>query len=1832
MNAINNSNIEKIYLEEENIDIDISKLDKDIEILTDKEYIDSYREKYRKYDYLFIPKINDDEYYVCFNGTNLPVYIFNKEEILEEPDSSSLPSKIDGKNILYDGYFVNDTEIEFPYKVSENTKISCNYSFIYNINYDYSGVDDIYNLPNKYYDKLGEINLPNLELDGYQFKGWYSIDNYGNYTKKYEKLDKNIDEDINLKAKFLKEFNLTYDKILDDSTLDSDITITYTEEDTISFVTPYMEGFIFDGWYLDSNYSVKASTYIKSDTTVYAKWIVNNEINTSDDINKTFDNSYENISVEFESSINNLNIEYYWYDFDNNLITRNNNFDVINASDSNKYYAIIKTNYNDLILNEFKTDYVNVLIKKAEYDMSNVTLDDIEITYDGKYHTPIINGILPIGLDNIQITSSFEVGLKDVGEKEIICNFNTISENYEAPSSLKANVKVIERIVSIEWSNIKEFEYDGNIKMPEFNLINIIDADKDYIKAITSGGANAVGLHEFKILSLQSKDNISQNYKNYKLTNDLSNTTIEYEIKSKINSIDGISVSPASYVYDGLVHYPNVIIEDSNIRPIYSLSPINVGTYNIKINFEYINNQNEEISNEYNTTLTILQRELELEWDFKEITFDNEIHIPTYNVINLVNSDEIELNYNSIPSKDAGTYVIEFISILGINKDNYKLPSNYEYKILPKTIIIDLDNIGFNDLKTTYNGKPQYPLAEIDNDLISKGVVAQYSGYGKDAKEYDVKVEFQTNSRNYVISDSTKSKTIKVEIQAITAEIKWGQTSFTYDGTIHLPSASINNLISGDQCEVYVTYEGDIEPIVVGEYNALAYGLSNNNYKLADSSFNKTTFNIVEKDYDFDYVFKDIIVEYDGLYHKPIVEILSDENLDWLEINYDSEGIKNVGSMEVIATFKSNNPLYKVPKDSITAMVTITAKEAEIEFILEDNIYNGNAIYPIAKVKNAIGDDDPKVILNSGENNINAGNYVISAIYISNDNNYQISNPVIYSYQIQKATYDISNLKFENEIVEYDGYPHRPSISAIDDSLGTTIIGHDGIIVTFNYSDGLTNVGSKQVTATFVVSENYNSITPMTASITITQREVEINWTVKTYTYTGQIIKPECILSGLVLNDTCDYTINAQGINVGTYEATVTNLTNPNYKLPTNNKFEYSITKANIDLGDLRFAQSSKTYDGTPLYPNVLGTIPSNVELQYEGLSSDSGTHTIVIKFIVSANYNDINPINVDVTITKRIVHINWIDLDIPYTGNIEKPEYELINVLNNDECDLRLSGLSSLVGEHEITILGLTNDNYELDSIENVIYTITKSEYNMSNVKFENVEKVYSGNMQRPEISGTLPAGVSVTYSGGATNVDDGIVTVTATFKSQDDNYATPKPMKATIKIIAKELNISWLNALTFTYDGLKHIPTANITGLLNSDTCNLIYSEAQINAGIYIASILGTTNNNYSANSSCEYEILKANYDMKNIKYENQSYVYNGNNIEHLINGDLLEVVGLDGTSPQINNYSETYKNVGIYTYKVTFKSISPNYNDPADLESIVTITPIMIDLNIKMDTKDTLAWVNNNNYKYELSYDGISHSFIANYDSANIYGTDIVEFNIIGEVLGVNGGNAYILDIESTNDNYIPTYNKLYVTVSPIYAGYWWNNTTASWWGMNGLDADSLTDDIVKIYTNVDFDGIIFENEYPTVYGKYNIRYESISNNIIINNPSTSTSTISVSITNEEIIEFVKKGSDVVSTKDYCQVDGNLKSVISSKTYFEYVFETALKMESSTSISINLENLKYNNIIIVTDTNSGYIKINDVTYKTDNDGILILNDIEDITNITKVSTLNIYGIILI
>ena len=126
------------------------------------------------------------------------------------------------------------------------------------------------------------------------------------------------------------------------------------------------------------------------------------------------------------------------------------------------------------------------------------------------------------------------------------------------------------------------------------------------------------------------------------------------------------------------------------------------------------------------------------------------------------------------------------------------------------------------------------------------------------------------------------------------------------------------------------------------------------------------------------------------------------------------------------------------------------------------------------------------------------------------------------------------------------------------------------------------------------------------------------------------------------------------------------------------------------------------------------------------------------------------------------------------------------------------------------------------------------KLDYDMSNVKFEDKVVFYDGEEHTLEITGSLPTGVSVTYTNNKLT-EVGTLQVTASFKGDYVKYNKIPDMKATLTVVKGEYDISNIKFenKTVVYDGTAQ--SLAITGTLPTGVTVTYEGNERTDVGTY-------------------------------------------------------------------------------------------------------------------------------------------------------------------------------------------------------------------------------------------------------------------------------------------------------------------------------------------------------------------------------------------------------------
>ena len=235
----------------------------------------------------------------------------------------------------------------------------------------------------------------------------------------------------------------------------------------------------------------------------------------------------------------------------------------------------------------------------------------------------------------------------------------------------------------------------------------------------------------------------------------------------------------------------------------------------------------------------------------------------------------------------------------------------------------------------------------------------------------------------------------------------------------------------------------------------------------------------------------------------------------------------------------------------------------------------------------------------------------------------------------------------------------------------------------------------------------------------------------------------------------------------------------------------------------------------------------------------------------------------VSVSVSKIAVQKPVAD-DRQFTYNGEAQTYSIAQ-----NPDYLVSGATQTnAGEYEVivTLSDKAETVWADGASDDLIYDfkVQKADYDMTGVAFENQSVPFDGKPHSLIATG-LPIGLdgialTARYEGAATNVADGVVTVTAKFATTSQNYRIPADMTATLVITPVEAETVWERLESYLYTG-KTLPSpAAKTVDVNGEEIPLAVSGDSIE-GVGEYSYTATLNDsNYTlTNTKCKI-VVKA------------------------------------------------------------------------------------------------------------------------------------------------------------------------------------------------------------------------------------------------------------------------------------------------------------------------------------------------------------------------------------
>ena len=346
-------------------------------------------------------------------------------------------------------------------------------------------------------------------------------------------------------------------------------------------------------------------------------------------------------------------------------------------------------------------------------------------------------------------------------------------------------------------------------------------------------------------------------------------------------------------------------------------------------------------------------------------------------------------------------------------------------------------------------------------------------------------------------------------------------------------------------------------------------------------------------------------------------------------------------------------------------------------------------------------------------------------------------------------------------------------------------------------------------------------------------------------------------------------------------------------------------------------------YDGLPHSVTLNHELPegATVTYPYGNVFTNAGTYEVTA--VLSKRGYESKTLSTTLTILqaeKDVSGVVFEDATLVYNG--EMRTIEATNVPEGIEVSYEYRNFDTSTKVNKIVNVGKyrviahftdENVNYKKIPDKEAILTITKADYDMSNIQLKDVTREYDGEEYNASITNAnlLPAGVSVSYKylnendePVASNAKAGKYTIVAEFKRGDElNYNPIEPLRATLTVTKQIIKIS--NKVTFeskTVNFDEAPQSLFISGTLPSGVSVEYENNGQIYVGEYIITAKFTADNpNYAVDVEEMIAYLVINRVRRSVKMLDPltgEYTLDFSSDNIIINGTEATVIDYDPT----------------------------------------------------------------------------------------------------------------------------------------------------------------------------------------------------------------------------------------------------------------------------------------------------------------------------------------------
>ena len=960
---------------------------------------------------------------------------------------------------------------------------------------------------------------------------------------------------------------------------------------------------------------------------------------------------------------------------------------------------------------------------------------------------------------------------------------------------------------------------------------SVLSEERGLVNAITYSGTNGTKLTEVGNTQITAAlDNGNYNILDGSKTVDLEVTARPITFGwtgAGSHTYDGQGHTATVTEFNGAIQgdvngFAEQLSYTNNADSSNNVSITNVGSITVKAT---LNNKNYTASN-VTATVTITKRSVTFNWGGQgTFTYDGSTRTPTVTRIDNIVESEAEGQIRSIQYsgtngtslKDVGSTTVTAT----LDNDNYNVNASstkVTLTINPKEIRLVWEG---NDTYT-YDGKTHTAhVTSVENEVdgeeskilekITYRTVTDTEPQEPTRKDSPtikdvgvLKIEAVLENNNYTVAVDTASVTVQVTPRPIrlvwTADenLAFGADThtvkITYDGKTHTAHVtSIENEAEGEESIILekITYSNAVsgsqmtpntQPPKILDFGKLAIRatLNNDNYTIADNT-GSVWVNIEARPISFVWS-GDGSFEYDGSTRTLKVTditnpVESEKDAVINSIKYtatNGTSLTNVGKTTVTASLDNSN--YEVT-GTVSKELEIYAKEITLVWptVLSFE-YNGNPRSVTVKSISTAVTGEEALLLGQisytgtdGKPNptiTNVGSLTIRAT-LSNGNYKVIGGGEVTIYVTAKKI----TLQWQDKTsFEYDGNSHTVTIETFGGAVEKDIAALRTQVAYTNNADGtdniyITEVGSITIKAT-LNSENYTA-DPVTVTISVTPKSVNVVWGETELTYNGNEQAPEFEIEG-ALNDSDAkmikdaVTVSGKIKDVGGSTAVATlGDSVKNYVLSTSTtSCPFSVKAATLTI---KWTVGDYTYDGAVHTPNIeiVGAVPSDLETLKEkitvsGGQADAGENLTATATLDSGvkNYVFASEQKCTYSIKKKAITVSWEDKSYTYNGTEQKPKIVSVNDTaeggdtvdkDNDITVTVTAGGGINAGSHTVkATLNDTVKNYYFADDQIKTYTIEKQSIKLV---WSDDDEFTEGDEINVAPTNVLPGGVELEY-----------------------------------------------------------------------------------------------------------------------------------------------------------------------------------------------------------------------------------------------------------------------------------------------------------------------------------------------------------------------------------------------------------------------------------------------------------------------------------------------------